>query len=94
MPANIAGNLAISKMESVTGVVRKVGAVGKMRLEMDVMVVLGELINVNVCFTQVCTVWTVKYFFLSIPSCIEVFVAMLKLDLLKDPLLALPLWGV
>ena len=62
MPAKIAGNLAISKMESVTGVVRKVGAVGKMRLEMDVMVVLGELINVNVCFTQVCTVWTVKCF--------------------------------
>ena len=62
MPAKIAGNLAISKMESVTGVVRKVGAVGKMRLEMDVMVVLGELINVNVYFTQVCTVWTVKCF--------------------------------
>ena len=62
MLAKIAGNLAISKMESVTGVVRKVGAVGKMRLEMDVMVVLGELIIVNVYFTQVCTVWTVKCF--------------------------------
>ena len=56
MPANIAGNLAISKMESVTGVVRKVGAVGKIGLEMDVMVLLGELISINVYFTQVCTV--------------------------------------
>ena len=70
MPAKIAGNLVISKMESVTGVVRKVGAVGKMRLEMDVMVVLGELINANVYFTQVCTVWTVKCFMFRLNFCV------------------------
>ena len=49
-------------MECVTGVVRKVGAVEKVGLEMDVMVVLGELISINVYFTQVRTVWTVKCF--------------------------------
>ena len=65
MPAKIAGNLAISKMECATGVVRKVGAVGKIGLEMDVMVLLGDLTSINVYFTQVCTVWTVKCFFLS-----------------------------
>ena len=62
MPAKIAGTLAISKMECATGVVRKVGAVEKVGLEMDVMVLLGALISINVYFTQVCTVWTVKCF--------------------------------
>ena len=41
-------------MECVTGVVRKDGAVEKVGLEMDVMVVLEELTSINVYFTQVC----------------------------------------
>ena len=62
MPAKIAGTLAISKMEFATGVVRKVGAVEKVGLEMDVMVLLVDLTSINVYFTQVCTVWTAKCF--------------------------------
>ena len=73
MLAKIAGNLAISKMESVTGVVRKVGAVGKIGLEMDVMVLLGELVSINVYFTQVCTVWTVKCVFSLDPLVLKFF---------------------
>ena len=59
---------AVSKKESVTGVARKVGAVGKIGLEMDVMVLLEDLVSsilvptMNAIFTQVCTVWTVKCF--------------------------------
>ena len=50
-----AGENAISKMESVTGVARKVGAVGKIRLQMDVMVLLEEMVStMNAIFTQVC----------------------------------------
>ena len=57
MVAKNAGANAISKTESVTGVARKVGAVGKIRLKMDVMVLLEELVStMNAIFTQVCTV--------------------------------------
>ena len=70
MLAKIAGHLAVSKMESVTGVVLKVGAVEKIGLEMDVMVVLGELISINAYFTQVCTVWTIKCFMSRLIFCV------------------------
>ena len=50
-----AGANAMGKMESVTGVARKVGAVGKIRLQMDVMVLLEEMVStMNAIFTQVC----------------------------------------
>ena len=44
MAAQIAGLDAIINKESVTGVERKVGAVIKVGLEMDVMVPLGDLV--------------------------------------------------
>ena len=45
---------AKSKTDLVTGAVRMVGAVEKIELEMDVMVLLGELIDINACLIQVC----------------------------------------
>ena len=39
----------INNKESVTGVVWMVGAVEKIRLEMDAMVLLEELMIINVC---------------------------------------------
>ena len=57
MVAKNAGASAISKTESVTGVARKVGAVGKIRLQMDVMVLLEVMMaTIDAIFTQVCTV--------------------------------------
>ena len=54
MVAKNAGANAISKMESVTGVARKVGAVGKIRLQMDVMVLLEVMMaTIDAIFTQV-----------------------------------------
>ena len=55
MEAEIAGINAITKEANAIGAALMVGAVEKVGLEMDVMVLWAGLINTNVCLThQVC----------------------------------------
>ena len=53
MVVKIAGMDATSNKESVTGVERTVGVAEKIGLEMDVMVLLGEIGVINVYLDQV-----------------------------------------
>ena len=54
MVGKIAGLDAVRYKESVIGVGKMVGAVDKVGLEMDVMVLLGELLVIYVNLEQVC----------------------------------------
>ena len=55
MVLKIAGMVAISRKESVPGVAQMVGAVEKIGLEMDAMVILGGQAIINAYLKQVST---------------------------------------
>jgi hypothetical protein len=64
MVARIVGMDVISNKESVTGVEWMVGAVEKItKLEMDVMVLLGELASIVAYLNQVCKISSEDFFF-------------------------------
>ena len=61
MVSKIVGMVAISRKENVPGVAQMVGAVEKIGLEMDAMVILVGQIIINAYLKQVCTLRFLLY---------------------------------
>ena len=61
MVSKIAGMIAISRKENVPGVAQMVGAVEKIGLEMDAMVILVGQTIINAYLKQVCTLSFLLY---------------------------------